>query len=200
MGLVIDTTALGPDPRYLEFNGVSLGSSSSPVDLKIETKTKDIVCDQLGEEVIDTINTGVNFEVTTTLKEVTVALLKSMTEAIAVSEIPGVCSLPEHTDQAACELATETWTPGTEVLGFGTSKIGTNYSSIAQKLVARPLNAADDDYSDDWCFWKAYPVIEGITFSGNDDLELPVTFKIIADTTKPKAVSKVVKGDHTQYA
>ena len=87
---------------------------------------------------------------------------------------------------------------GTELYGWGTSRIGTNTIVQARRLIFHPERLADADYSEDLCFWKAYLMPESLIFSGENEEIVNVTFKIYKDEDRPEAINYFAFGDHTQ--
>lgn len=173
MAFQVNNLALGTDPRYLVFGTTNLGATSGPIELKKSAKIKDIKCDQYGDEVIDQIFQGEDMEIIATLKEVDAKMLRLLWAGI---------NAIDPTIEAAKK----------DGIGFGTSQAGTLMSTLAKQLTCLKLSAAtgDVDKADQIVFYKAYPITEGLKFSGNDDKEIQVTFKILADPTKDAKESK----------
>lgn len=95
-----------------------------------------------------------------------------------------------------------TWTvttPGaSDQVGWGSSKDFTSMLSDAQKLVFHPVaEGAATNVTKDLAFWKAYPMLNSIVYSGENPKTVGLSFKIFPDTTKPAATRLFVVGDHT---
>lgn len=86
----------------------------------------------------------------------------------------------------------------TEVFGLGASKKFSNTVAQASKLVLHPKALPLTDRQRDLTFWKAYPMLDTITFSGETIMTVPVTFMIYPDLTKRAEVNRFVYGDGTQ--
>ena len=92
---------------------------------------------------------------------------------------------------------TVTVTGVSELTGWGKSKDFTGVLAAAQKLVLHPVALADDDYTQDFVAWKAYPMMESLVKSGENPQTVQVTFKIFPDTSKADAIRLIAIGDHT---
>lgn len=161
------------------FDGVDLGYLEGDVEIKISETTKDITAHQTGEQVLSNIRTAINVEVSLVLKETSPAQLK-----------------------AALEHAGSTVTPdgvgATPLTGLGSAKLGTSTFANAKTLVLHEVLSDVMDKSTDWNFWKAYPVLESIKFSGTETQNIPLTFKCYRDTTKPAGIDVCGFGDGSQ--
>lgn len=87
---------------------------------------------------------------------------------------------------------------GTELFGWGDNKLGESTFVDAAKLILHPVNLADTDYTRDWCFWKAYPLIDTITFSGENPETMSISFEVYIDDSRPTNIRMFSIGDHTQ--
>jgi hypothetical protein len=163
-------------PVNASWDGVDLGYLDGDVEIKITESLQDIKTHQTGDQVIGNVRTGLTAEVTINLKETSIAQLKSMVTASGDSMTPA---------------------GGTEVFGWGTSKIGSGTFANAKRLVLHGVNDGANR-AKDYTFWKAYPVLESIKLSGTEFQTLPVTFKCYIDTTKDSKVCLGVIGDSTQ--
>lgn len=163
-------------PVNASWDGVDLGYLDGDVEIKITESLQEIKTHQTGDQVIGNVRTGLAAEVTINLKETSIAQLKSMVTASGDSMTPA---------------------GGTEVFGWGTSKIGSGTFANAKRLV---LHGVNDGVSraKDYTFWKAYPVLESIKLSGTEFQTLPLTFKCYIDTTKDPKICLGVIGDSAQ--
>jgi len=93
----------------------------------------------------------------------------------------------------------ETPSGGTEVQGWGTSRVGTNTIVQARRLVFHPSNLAAADLTRDLCFWKTYLMPESIVYSGENKQIVNVKFKVYKDEDKNDVINYFIFGDHTQY-
>jgi hypothetical protein len=155
------------------WDGEDLGYIDSEIEVSTEESVFDVTTHQTGTQVIGNIRTGFSAEVTLGLKESDVAKLKKIITASG-----------------------DTHTVGSEELfGWGTSKQFTGTFADAKTLVLHP-KANGEDKSEDWNFWKAYPMIDGsLTFSGESAQIIPVKFKVYMDDTKPDEINMFAIGD-----
>lgn len=163
-------------PCTVTWNSIDLGYTDGEIEVSFEEKLKEIMAHQEGENVLTAIRTGHGVEVTVTLKESAVAVLKNLFDAASGSPTPGA---------------------GTEVLGWGSAKDFTPVTAEAQKLVLHPI-ANGASLAEDMAFWKAYPMIQSLNLSGESETLIPVTFKIFPDLAKESTVRLMCIGDHTQ--
>jgi hypothetical protein len=195
-----DITKIKTIPATVIFDALDLGYTSTPIEVGIEGKYKDITVDQLGDEIVAKINQGLDVTVKATFKEVDKVLLSKMygASALASEYTDGQCtggtSTGDELTEAACTLVGGTWTPATEsVLGFGSANVGTNLASTAKLLKLIPNNVAEKNKS--LILWKAYPIPGGLKYSGVEENEVEIEFRIIEDKTKPAQISKGYLGN-----
>lgn len=81
--------------------------------------------------------------------------------------------------------------------GWGTSKDFTSMLAGALKLVFHPVAVASNDLSKDIAFWKAYPKLNSLVWSGEKEKKVTIAFKIFPDLTKDVANRWFVFGNHT---
>lgn len=165
------------EPVYATWNAIDLGSLDGNVGVSFEEQSTDVLAHEKGTSVLTSIRTGRSFEITITLKETTVAQLKTIFGPTTTLVTPG---------------------GGTEVIGWGDDLNFASQISDSQKLIFHPVTLAGADESRDLSFWKAYPMPENFEFSGEDLFMVPVSFKIFPDLTKPLNVQWAVYGDSTQ--
>ena len=75
------------------------------------------------------------------------------------------------------------------VTGWGESKRFTNLSNDTKILKLHPANTAESDITRDLVFWKAYPMLESITKSGENPQTINLTFKIFPDSSRDAGVN-----------
>lgn len=156
--------------------GRVLGATSGGIEVTPEAGMLDVTADQLGEQVIEQINTSSNISLSMTLQEMSAENWKLILgEAVGATYTPGT---------------------GTEVVGFGESKRFSNMTPYSHPMRLRPINAADNTRNH--TFWKVYPVMDSINFSGTELETMSVTFRAFRDTTKAKEINLFVFGDHLQ--
>jgi len=61
-----------------------------------------------------------------------------------------------------------------------------------------PVALPENDRSRDLCFWKSYPLISSLVFSGENPETMSISFKAYIDDSRPKGVNLFAFGDHTQ--
>ncbi len=156
-----------------------LGLLDGNVEPKFEEKLLEIMAHQNGSTPLADLRQGVGVEVAMTLKECDAEHLKAI-----FSRASG---------------GTDTPSAGTEVFGWGKSRLGQSTLPQARRLILHPVVLADDVLTRDLCFWKAYPIPDSLVFSGEDPQTLGVTFKCYLDDDKPDAISMFGVGDWSQY-
>jgi hypothetical protein len=166
------------EPVKVLLNAVDLGCCDGDISFSPTEESIDITCHQSGMQILDRLRTAINYEVSMVLKEVSTAQL-----------------------DALFAYAGQTYTPsgGVAVIGVGTKKVGSSMIADAKKLILRPVNqpASPDEYTRDHTWWKAYPVINNVTFSGENPVLVDVTFTIFRDETKVTDADIYVFGDTT---
>ncbi len=156
-----------------------LGLLDGNVEPAFEEKLLEIMAHQNGSTPLADLRQGVGVEVKLTLKECDSDHLRAIF--------------------ARASGGTDTPAAGTEVFGWGKSRLGQSTLPQSRRLVLHPVVLADADYTRDLCFWKAYPIPDSLVFSGEDPQTLGVTFKCYLDDDKPDAISLFGYGDWSQY-
>lgn len=87
---------------------------------------------------------------------------------------------------------------GTEVFGMGSAKYGTNLIKYAKRLICHPYKLGASDYSRDLCFWKALPLINTMTFSGENPATIELEFQCYEDTNVDSDISIYMIGNWNQ--
>jgi hypothetical protein len=160
---------------------LDIGFIDGNVELAISGQLFDITAHQTGTEIIGKLITGSEVgPVTVTMKETIISKLKQIVEVLGVEYTP---------------------VGGDEVSGIGAlagSKQFQNVFQYSKQLILHPTKNAADDYAGDFCFWVAYPNLNNLVFSGEEDRKAEVEFTFFLDQTKVNQVSKMVIGDWTQ--
>lgn len=166
-------------PMDVTWAGSSIGITQGDIEFPISEDAVDVTAHQFGTTVLTQIRTG------RPLQEVTIVLLDTSPE-----RLKQVFGPANFVGQASGATGAET------VLGFGTSKDFTNVTNQAEKLVLHPRNLPENDRSEDWAAWLAYPVPTSITFSGENPTVAEVTFRLFPDCDKAPEFRQYVYGDH----
>lgn len=152
--------------------GRDLGGSQGGVEMAFEVNLVDVKADQTGEQILDQINNATNLSLSMTLTELT----------------------QENWELLLGEVIGEIITSGPDTfVGLGESKRFANMSKYAMELVLSPVNAPDKKR--DHNFWKVYPQIESVNFSGSDLSNMSVTWRPIRDTKKDNKYNLFMFGD-----
>lgn len=159
---------------------LDLGLLDGDIEVAFEEKLFEVTAHQTGVTVLADLRQGVSATVSLVLKE-------SDTEKL--NELFAKAAGGSHTPVA-----------GTELFGWGTSKQGSNTIIQARRLVLHPVRLLAADLSEDLCFWKAYPLPESLTFSGENPKIASVSFKTYLDDSKPEEVKLFAFGDWSQLA
>lgn len=166
-------------PVNASWGGSDLGYLDGDVNIKISEELESITTHQTGKMEIGNIRVGIKGEVTLALKESDVIRLKQIISASGSTFTP-------------------TGGTPTALTGWGTAKIGTGTYADSKRLVLRGVN--DTDGSKDFTFWKAYPQISDIKFSGDKFQTIPIVFKIYPDAGIDGTISLGAIGDSSQTA
>lgn len=157
---------------------VYLGLLQGDVSVAFEEATLELTAHQSGTSLRADLRQGVNATVSLTLQESDNALRKEMFVGSAGGAFTPVA--------------------GTELYGWGDKKQGLSTVVDAGRLILHPVALASNDYSRDLCFWLAYPLINTITFSGENPEVMEIEFKCYIDSTKPDGINLFAFGNHTQ--
>lgn len=154
--------------------GVYLGLLDGDITFTPTAETLDITAHQTGSTVLSKIIQNVGAEVELTLKEVTKDIYQELFKVSGGEYTPTV---------------------GTTLYGYGTAKIASNLLKFAKRLRLHPVSKANNDRSEDWCFWLTIPELGGMTFSGENPQTLPVTFTAFPDDSRNENISVFSQGD-----
>jgi len=157
---------------------LDLGYLDGDVELTVDEQVFDIVPHQTGTQVIGSLRTGVVVgPINLTLKETVAAKLKVLMESSAAVEYEaGV---------------------GDVVTGIGSlagSKQFTNTFGDAKMLILHPTKNAATNYAEDFGFWKVYPKLSGLVFSGESDRKLTIECQVFLDDQRVNEVNQMVVG------
>jgi hypothetical protein len=155
----------------------ALGFVDGDIELAFDLQTLDITAQQTGTQVLAQLIQGQNVDVTMALKESDTEKLKAIFE-------PGGGNF--------------TPSGGTELYGWGSSKLGSNTFVEARRLILHPLRLPAGDASEDFVFWKSYAVPGSLTLSGENPEVTNVTFRNYRDENRDSNIDIFAIGDHTQ--
>jgi hypothetical protein len=164
--------------RILEGLGGDLGKTSGGVEVAMEATSVQILADQTGGLVQDEVFTGSTVEVTMSLLEMTPARWETV-----VGSVTG-----------------DTFTPmgGTQLVGYGESRLYSSFFDLGGELVLHPTRFAASDRSRDITLWKSVPKPASINFSGEEPQVMEVTFTALADRGIEAAINLMAFGDSEQ--
>lgn len=172
-GFAFDTSVLGDTAS-------ELGCLEGEIEITFSQSSVPVACHESGvTTVAEFINGLEEASVTLNMLETTFAKLKKVLTKTQGSLIPVGAA-------------------GTEVLGIGTARDFKNLLTFATRLNIHPKRLLSADKSLDITAWKAVPILEGLTLSGEAAVTLPLTFKLYPDTSKSSRANILVIGDYTQ--
>lgn len=161
---------------------LELGALDGDIEVGLTEDILDVDSHQTGTQILAGLRTGRNIQnLALTMKESDAAKLQAVIEASGVKFTPaGVGSTP--------------------VSGWGSedNKAFANILPDCRKLVLHPISQPDNVLTSDLCFWRAYPMLQGLTLSGTSPRMINVEFKILPDQLLDKNVRQFVFGDHSQ--
>ena len=162
-------------------SAAEVGYTDGDIEISMEENYVDVTGHQTGTEINSQISTGSSISVTVNFKESTVAQLRK----VLLGE--GNSLIPDGTGVSS-----------TEVMGRGTAQQFIQTLSRAQKLNLHPVVLASSNLSRDITFWKAFPKVGSLTYSGENIFSVPVEFMIYPDYSKDSRINKMCFGDGTQ--
>lgn len=160
-------------------SATEVGYTDGEVEFTPGEEKEEVTSHQTGKSKLGGITVGFTPKVKLTLKET------SMTQLKRAFVLPGASMTP-------------TGSASTEVFGFGSGKMFNPNFGRQGKLRLHPVALGDTDYSRDVTFWKTYPNIGALTFSGEKILMLPLEFDVFQDTSKNSLIDYFAYGDGTQ--
>lgn len=143
--------------------------------VSLETQTVEIKADQTGEIVLDDIAVGNSVSVEMGLIEVSKERLNTIIGSVAG-------------DKFSPEV-------GTELVGFGQSKLYQSLANLGGTLILHPIRLPMSDKSYDVVIHKCAPLPNDINYSGSDQQVLNVTFKAYLDNSVDEKVNLIAWGD-----
>lgn len=155
------------------------GFTEGDIEPSLDQQILSITSHQTGTEELTSIITGMVVELPITFKELSqdnLDRLIKMTSGGAVTP-----------------------SGGSELIGFGSGQNFDNIIDKAARLILHPARLPQSDRSEDYCIWLAYPKIDSLSFSGESEQRVSVTFKAYRDDFVHSSVDKIAKGDHLQY-
>lgn len=164
-------------PRTVEWSGSALGFTEGDLELIFEEQMVDITAHEEGTNVLTSIRTGKSVEITVAMKETNKAMIKYILGQGGASV----------TASGAASAVT----------AWGGSKDFTQVATQAGKLVLHKANTAASDKSEDIAVWKAYPMLDSLTFSGENNNLMNITFRCYPDLSLADEARLLVYGDHT---
>jgi hypothetical protein len=163
-----------------EGSKLELGALDGDIEIALTEDLLDVTSHQTGTQILTALRTGRNIDnIALTMKESDAAKLKAVIETSGVEYTPA---------------------GGTAVSAWGSedTKAFGNIATACKKLVLHPISKADNVLTEDLCFWRAYPLLTGLSLSGENPRLISVEFKIIPDQLLAKQARQFVFGDHTQ--
>jgi hypothetical protein len=164
-------------PMEVSWAGSALGLTDGDIEITLTENAVDITAHQEGTNVLSSIRTGKSAELSIAIKETHTANVRYLLKQAGAEDTPSGAT-------------------GNTVVAWGNHKDFTQTLSQAGKLILHPAANASSNRAEDWAFWKAYPMPESFSFSGENPSILNVTFKIFPDTAKADQFRLFVIGDH----
>lgn len=154
------------------------GTTTDGVEISFDVNLVDVQAAQLGEQIADQINNATNLTISSTMLELT----------------------PENWELLMGQVTGDIYNDGSQdYVAIGESKRFQNMSQYSYELMMKPVGAADN--SENFHFWKVYPILENVSFSGSDLAQMPVSFRALRDTTKDTKISLgVLASDGTKIS
>jgi len=154
------------------------GYTDGDLEVSLDQALLDISAHQTGTNILTSLVTGNNVEISIAFKEYSAGNLQKL-----IAETSGGAFTPGG---------------GTEVIGYGAGQNSNNTLDKSARLVLHPARLVDTDRSEDLCLLLAYPKPDSITISGENPKLLNFTFRVYEDSFVNAAVNKVAIGDHLQ--
>lgn len=155
----------------------NLGKTAEGISVTFDPSTVEVTADQSGPLNLGAIMQTVGSNLSMGLQELSVERLRRL-----IAEGYGDSFTPSG---------------GTELIGYGTSKIGVGTLELAGRLRLHPIRMGADR-SEDFNYWKTLPNITETNYSGTEKRVLTVDFTAINDEFKPKEISVCAFGDGSQ--
>lgn len=169
-------------PTGFEFDTVKegyfedLGATEGDLDISLNPTFLDITCHQTGTQLVGQNLTGIQPEISITFKECRDGVFNRLI------------------NQA---LGGEATVDGSVVTGFGTAKNGLNVLTLTSRLILKPVENAEGDFTGSYAFLSALPLVDSILFSGENVSTITATFRAYVDpTAKANETDIIARGDH----
>lgn len=158
--------------------GGDLGKTSGGLEISFEQETIDITADQTGGVILDSVIRGAAVTVSMSLLEMTPARWKTV-----VGSVSG-----------------DSYTPGggTEVVGYGESRVYQSLFDLGGVLKLHPTRFAASNKTYDITLFKSAPVPSSINFSGEEPQLMEVEFRGLANREIQEAINILGFGDSSQ--
>lgn len=163
---------------------LELGFLDGNVEFALANTLFDVTAHQTGSEVLAALVTGNEVgPITVTMKETVATKLKEIMTTVGQEYTPAGVG-------------------ATEVFGIGAlagSKQFSNAITDSKMLVLHPTKLPANDVSQDYCFWQAWPNLNNLVVSGEEDRKAEVEFSVYLDDLRVNEVKKaVILSDWTQ--
>jgi hypothetical protein len=155
---------------------LDLGFLDGDLEIAFEQQLFEVKAHQTGSTLLAELRQGATVEVSLVLKESDKDTWKQLFTATAGGSYG---------------------TGANEIFGWGTSRVGVNTAPQAARLHLHPVALSSTDYSRDWTFWKAYPMPESATFSGENPNVMSVSFKCYRDESRDGDIEIFAIGNYT---
>ncbi len=157
---------------------LDLGETASAIEFTAETNAVDVTANQTGPLINTRLGQAGGGTVSLDLQNISKERLKTL-----LAEGYGDSYTPQG---------------GTELVGYGTSKIGVNALELAGRLRLHPLRLDPSDRTEDLNFWKTVPELQSTNYSGTDVRVLNVDFTALRDQFKEEGINIWAFGDGNQ--
>lgn len=158
--------------------GGDLGKTSGGVSIAMESTSVQILSDQTGQLPLDEFTTGNTVEVTMSLLEMT----------------------PERWETVVGSVTGDTFTPsgGTQLVGYGDSRLYSSLLDLGGELVLHPSRFDASDRTRNITMWKSSPKPASINFSGEEPQVMEITFTGLLNNEVESAINLFAFGDNEQ--
>jgi len=161
-------------------SAIDIGLIDGAVETSFKESLVDVKANQSGNNVLSQIRAGKEVEISVNFMETSVSQLRKLFT------------------QGGGNAYTPAGANGTEVFGWGEANDFTQTLVQASKLVLHPVALGSSDHSRDMTFFKAYPMLDKLSFAGDKTMTVPVKFKIYPDQSSNSKIRYCVYGDSTQ--
>lgn len=160
----VSPTNIPLTPMRVTWNGVDMGATVEGVTIQVKYETADIMLDQWGKTPADKKVSGHAYSVKTTFAEIK----NKATVKVALPSAHQVGTGPYSI--------------------YADMQIGDSLLAKAQVLILHPLEAADNDLSEDWKFFKAVAMeATEVKYGPDKQSGMSVEFVIFPDVTTTPA-------------